>query len=107
MNRTIREWMLALSLAVVAVVGFPAGALEAREDQQQRRFSFTDVTLPDGTAGDVRVLLRTSSTGAFAHVDYFTSAGKPLGAYEETDGFRSPDPDQVLKFAMGHYYDRQ
>jgi hypothetical protein len=105
MQRTVREWTLVLMLAVVAIVGFPAGPVEAREEQ--RRFSFTGVTLPDGTAGDVRVLLRTTSSNAFAHVDYFTSAGKHLGVYEETDGFSSPDPEQVLQFAMGHYYDRQ
>lgn len=96
----------ALALCLTAIAPTPARVRASESREVQHRYSFHHVALPDGIDGSIRVGLSLTPSTAFARVDYYTSGGRYLGTYEETNGFCSTESDCVLEFALAHYYDR-
>ena len=94
MRRTIAASVLVLVLLASV---FAAGAF---------KMTFPDATYADGRNGTMTVSIKTTKSGTFTVVDYYSSPNdKFLGEFQGTDN-TSTDAVVVRDYALSHFVDR-
>lgn len=94
--------LLAFLLLVVAMLVFASAAPAKNE-----KFTFADVTYPDGTTGEIEAAVKTTNKTEQTACTYFTDDYRAaLGYYLERAETASTDPDEVLAFCLEHFDER-
>ena len=98
---------LALLTLTLALASAPATALAARSGFNVK-FTFTDQTFSDGTAGVIRAgsKLTGPSGNQLTVCDYSTTGGVTYLGQFESSSFSSTDPVAVLTFCLDNYVNR-
>jgi len=68
------------------------------------KFTFTSVTFPDGTIGDLQASSKINNKGQFTTCSYY-SGGEYLGYFQSAE-FASFNADAVLQFCLDNYANR-
>jgi hypothetical protein len=70
------------------------------------KMTFPDVTYADGRNGTMTVSIRTTKSGTFTVIDYYSSPNdKFLGEFQGTDN-TSTDAVVVRDYALSHFVER-
>ena len=70
------------------------------------KITFPDATYADGRNGTMTVSIKTTKSGTFTVVDYYSSPNdKFLGEFQGTDN-TSTDAVVVREYALSHFVDR-
>jgi hypothetical protein len=82
-------------------------APSAKKDKTTVKFTFDNVTFPDGVVGVIFAGSKDADNSVFTHCDYSTENGDVYLGMFESDQFSSKSADEVLGFCLSHYADRQ
>ena len=88
---------------VVAMLVFAAAA-----PAKVTKFTFNDVTYPDGTTGEIEASVKNTNKSHLTYCGYFSDDyAESLGYYQErTTTPASTDPEQVKAFCLEHFDER-
>ncbi len=71
------------------------------------KFTFTNVTFPDDTQGNIAAGSKHNNKGDVTVCDYYTVGFQDYLGQFQSDAFSSSNPDDVLAFCLAHYAERQ
>lgn len=94
--------MRSLVLLVAAFV--LALAVAASAAARVTKYTFTDVTFPDGTHGIIYAGVKETNRSLLTACNYHSDSGASLGYY--ADAFASDDPAAVQQFCLDNFFER-
>jgi hypothetical protein len=93
----------ALAAASACTLAFAASALGAAANA---KFTFENVTFPNGTIGTIQAGSKTTGNGStFTNCGFYDSAGKYLGQFQSAT-FASDDAAAVRQFCLANFDNR-
>jgi hypothetical protein len=100
---SVRQLLLiaALVLAVALVLAAPAAA-------KVTKFTFNDVTYPDGTTGEIEASVKNTNQSHLTYCGYFSDDYREsLGYYQEfSETTASTNPEEVKAFCLESFDER-
>jgi len=98
----MRQLLISMGV-VVAMLVFAAGA-----PAKATKFTFNDVTYPDGTTGEIEASVKNTNKSHLTYCGNFSDDyAESLGYYQEqAETTASTDPEQVRAFCLEHFDER-
>ena len=95
--------LIALVCAVTTMLAL-AGTAQAKVT----KFTFNDVTFPDGTTGEIEASVKLTNKSQLVYCGYFSAGyAESLGYYEEFTDSPPADASAVETFCLQHFGDRE
>lgn len=92
-----------LTIALLGCALFGAGLAIAGVT----KFSFINITFPDGTLGTIRAGSKITNTAQFSVCDYYAAPNDAYIGMYQSSTFATTDEVAMEDFCWSHYYERQ
>lgn len=100
-------YTLTIVVTILAILALPTAALAAKKTHFNNKFTFDPVTFSDGTSGTIEAGSKQVDNSTFTSCNYYSDDyAQYLGSFK-SDGFASPDADEVEAYCLENYVNRQ